>query len=217
VKLAFGDEVDAIGVRPGDDYLGKALQWALLDPDRLATYDAQAGDTVLWDDLATPAVTESRGDRVLRALLGAYDFLKTTQGPDQAGWRWGKLHRVTFPTLIPMFEAFNIPAGDDPEFPDGFPRHGDNFGVDASHTGLWDDTDFTYGSGPQQRLVVEMTEAGPRIWNAIPGGEVHDTQSPHHADEAQYWRKNQAPALYFDEIDVVQNAETRERFVPGGA
>lgn len=213
VRLSFGDEVEVIGVRPADDYLAKALQWALLEPQRLTTYDAQLQDTVLWDDLATPE-RESRGDRVLRAAHLAYGFLSSTLGADPAGWRWGKLHRVTFETLIPFFDAFSIPQATDPDFPGGFPRHGDNFGVDASHTGLWDETDFTYGSGPQQRLVVEMTDQGPRIWNAIAGGEVHDYTNPHHADEAQYWRKNEAPPLYFTEKDVVQNAETRERFVP---
>jgi penicillin amidase len=213
VRLSFGDEVEAIGVRPGDDYLAKTLQWALLEPQRLATYDDSVQDTVLWDDLATPE-RESRGDRVLRAAHQAHVFLSTTLGTEPTGWRWGKLHRVTFKTLIPFFDAFNIPQATDPEFPDGFPRHGDNFGVDASHTGLWDETDFTYGSGPQQRLVVEMTDRGPRVWNAIAGGEVHDYLSPHHADEAQYWRKNEAPPLFFHEKDVVQNAETRERFAP---
>lgn len=213
VRLSFGDEVEAIGVRPPDDYLAKTLQWALLEPQRLTTYDAQLQDTVLWDDLATPE-RESRGDRVLRAAHQAWSFLSTTLGADPAGWRWGKLHRVTFKTLIPFFDAFSIPQATDPDFPGGFPRHGDNFGVDASHTGLWDETDFTYGSGPQQRLVLEMTDDGPRVWNAIAGGEVHDYTSPHHADEAQFWRNNEAPPLFFQEKDVVHNAETRERFIP---
>jgi penicillin amidase len=214
VKLAFQDEVDRIGPRPADDYIARTLQLAILEPDRLKTYDAQKQDTVLWDDLDTDAVEETRDERIVRAMLGALEFLEGKLGTDMNEWRWGKLHTVTFETLISMFPAFSIPPPSDPDFPDGFPRHGDNFGVDASHTGIWDENDFTYGSGPQQRVVVEMTPDGPKVWNAIPGGQVHSVESAHHADEAEYWRKNQAPPLYFFEKDVVKHAEERIQLTP---
>lgn len=216
--LAFGDEADAIGVQPGSSHIARTLQWALLDPSRLVTYSASLGDTVLWDDITTPAVTESRDDRIARAVLAAVSWLNGTLGADMDNWRWGELHTVRFQDMLGLgafgMDIFSIPPLDDPNFADGFPRHGDAYVVDACNFSLWTETSYNYGSGPSQRLVAEMTPQGPRAWNALPGGNQHDPDLPHHADEAEYWRHNEAPQLAYEEADVVLAAETRIRFVP---
>ena len=49
----------------------------------------------------------------------------------------------------------------------------------------------------------------------LPGGEIYDPDSPHHADEMEHWRRNEAPAMYFTEPDVVAHAETRMVIAPG--
>jgi penicillin amidase len=217
VDLAFQDEVTALGVRPDSGKIARVLQWATLDPQRLATYDAALGDTVLWDDLSTAGVTESRDDRIVRGMLGAITFLRAELGDDPDGWRWGRLHRLTMEAIVPSaFGASpaNIPNATDPNFADGFPRPGDNFGVDASNFGMWRQEDFTYGSGPVQRLVVEMTADGPRAWNALPGGQAYDPESKHHADEAEHWRRNEAPPLYFTDDDVNAHVESTLAFIP---
>jgi penicillin amidase len=56
-----------------------------------------------------------------------------------------------------------------------------------------------------------MTPSGPRAYNALPGGQVYDPDSPHHRDEADLWIANEAPRLAFDEADVVSAAERRIR------
>jgi penicillin amidase len=111
-------------------------------------------------------------------------------------------------------DVVSIPPGDDPDFPNGFPRHGDNETVDPAGYGVLDTTDYTYGSGPQQRLVVEMSPEGPHIWNALPGGQSIDPESPHHADEMELWRRNEAPPVYMDEPKLLLHGERRVRFVP---
>lgn len=219
VQLTFGDERDAVGDGPGSAEVARLLQWAILTPEQLATYDAALGDTVLWDDLATAGVTETRDERVVRALLQGLATLRDRLGPDMAAWQWGKLHTVRFESQVPMVAGgspVTIPTDGDEVFPDGFPRPGDNFGIDAANFGMWDTDSFGYGSGPVQRLVVEMTPEGPRAWNALPGGQVFDPESPHHADEAEHWRRNQAPELYFTEEAVNAHQESRTVFVPGG-
>ncbi len=221
IQLSFGDEADLIGQRPPSDMIGKTIQNAMLDPQNMLTYDDTLGDTVLWDDLATTDVEESRDDRILRAAVAALDFLEGELGTDMDQWRWGKLHTVRFKTLVPVdemlgssYDTYSIPAPDDPDFPDGFPRHGDWEVPDACHFNLWSGTDYSYGSGPSQRVVVEMTPEGPRAWNALPGGQQHDPEGAHHADEAEFWRRNQAPPMYFFEEDVVKHAEERIQFTP---
>jgi penicillin amidase len=217
VQLAFSDEGTALGARPDSGRAARALQWAVLEPSRLATYDAALGDTVLWDDLGTPGVMESRDERIVRAMLQGLATLRDRLGPDMAEWQWGRLHTVRFEALVPMIAGgspVTIPTEGDATFPDGFPRAGDNFGIDASNFGMWDAESFNYGSGPVQRLVVEMTPDGPRAWNALPGGQQFDPEGPHHADEAEHWRRNSAPSLYFTDADVDAHVEARTTFIP---
>jgi len=171
---------------------------------------------VLWDDLSTPDVTETKAQIVIRGVLAGLDFLATRLGPDPEAWRWGRLHTVRFRTVVPALgtDVLSIPPQDDPMYPDGFPRPGDMWAVDACNFDLWNGTDFSYRSGPSQRLVVEMTPDGPRAFNALPGGQSIDPDSPHKADEAQFWIRNAQPPLFFFERDVVAHAERRIQLVP---
>lgn len=221
--LAFNDENSRVGRRPGALQTARALEWALNTPEQLATYrtsyagDPTYNDTVLWDDLGTPAVVETRDERVVRAVVAAYSYLTTRLGADRDQWRWGRLHTIRFGQVVPALdgnEQVSVPPQDSTEFPDGFPRHGDLGAVDPGNYGIYDTTSFTFGSGASQRLVVEMTPSGPRAFNAIPGGQNEDPDSPHHADEAELWRTNQQPQLWFESADVEAHAVTRLRFVP---
>ncbi|MEM9192805.1 MAG: penicillin acylase family protein [Myxococcota bacterium] len=183
----------------------------LNDPSSLATYDATIMDSVLWDDLRTAEV-ETRGNIILAAVADALTYLEAELGTDPEQWRWGQLHTLRLVSTVPQIgtDFLTVPNPTQP----GFPRHGDNFVVDASHYGLHDTTSFNYGSGPVQRLVVEMTPDGPRAFNALPGGQSMDPESTHQRDEIELWRQNDAPAVYFTEDDVVTNAERRFRFTP---
>ncbi|MCZ7681627.1 MAG: penicillin acylase family protein [Sandaracinaceae bacterium] len=105
----------------------------------------------------------------------------------------------------------SIPPEGSSEFPLGFPRHGDYGAVDVGNFGMGGER-FTHGSGASQRVVVEMTPDGPRPFNALPGGQSEDVDSPHHADEAELWRSNQQPPLYFEQGDVEAHAGARLRF-----
>jgi penicillin amidase len=219
--LAFDDENAAMQHGPGTLQTGRALEWALNAAETMATYRATYEgntnwhDTVLWDDIATNQVVETRDERVVRAVVAAYSFLNGRLGTDRNEWRWGRLHSVRFGQVLPALDdnhQISIPPDNDPTFPDGFPRHGDLGAVDPGNYGIYGTTDFTYGHGASQRLVVEMTPSGPHPFNAIPGGQSEDPDSPHHADEAEYWRTNQQPALHFDRRDVEEHAVTFYRF-----
>jgi penicillin amidase len=217
VQLAFDDELNAIGQRPGSSGLAKALQLAILEPARLATYSAALGDTVLWDNLATADVIETRDERIAASMmLGAF-YLRDRFGADLSQWRWGKLHTLTLVSLVPPLtgeSVVTLPAPGNTKFPVGYPRPGDNFGVDASAFGMSNPERFSYDSGPVQRLVVEMTPDGPRAWNALPGGQVFDPRSPHHADELEHWRRNRAPRLYFTDAEVNAHKASAATYVP---
>jgi penicillin amidase len=208
----FGDELSKMGITYGRE--NKAKSFILLvkgDPAKLATFDAATGDSSLWDDIGTPAV-ESRHERMVRALLDALTTLEALAGPDLATYRWGAYHTVTFDAVVSIFSALAIPPPSDKIFPNGFPRHGDSFGVDSSDfsfVGLSSKPAFNYVHGPSQRFVIDMDPSGPKAFNALPGGNIWDTKSPHFRDEAEYWRRNQAHAVPFLLPDVVAAKESR--------
>lgn len=217
LTLAFDDESTAIGRRPGTGLAAKVLQWAILEPQRLATFDVALGDTVLWDDVATPAVQESRDERIARAMLLAIGTLRTRLGDDAGQWAWGRLHTLRLVATVPSISGgspADIPVEGDATFPDGFPRPGDNFGIDAASYSMWSTDVFSFDTGPVQRVVVEMTPDGPRAWNAIPGGQSMDPASPHHRDDMELWRRNQVKPLYFTDADVDAHVEERLTFIP---
>jgi penicillin amidase len=217
VKLAFDDELSALGQSPGSDGIAKVLQRAILNPSSLATYSAELGDTVLWDSLATPDVRETRDERIASAMLLGGIYLRDRFGADMAQWRWGRMHTLTLASLVPSLSgesAVTLPAPGNASFPNGFPRPGDNFAVDVASFGMMNPERFSYEHGPVQRVVVEMTSEGPRAWNALPGGQHFDPRSPHHADELEYWRRNQAPRLAFTQQEVNAAKASSLSFAP---
>lgn len=215
-RRVLGDELAQIGRTNGGDDVRAILHLVLSDPATLATYDSVSGDSVVFDDLTTPAL-ESRQERMIRALLDALALL-TQQAGAMDDWRWGRHHTVRFSPDVPLWGALAIPPLVSSTFPDGFPRPGDLHVVDASNYGLRLQDDgtikFAYGSGPTQRFVIELDPDGLEVRNALPGGAVWDVASSHFADQAEAWRRNQTFEVPFVVADVVANAETCTLAVP---
>jgi len=214
-QLVFDDEEKVTGYAIGGGYLDdRSILIGLLtrDPKSNKTYDATLGDSILFDDLATPEV-ETRDERTIRALLDAIDFLKTRLGGDTNAWRWGKLHTIRFTALVGLWKSLSIPQDPDDVFPIGFPRHGDGLNVDSAFyetPRVLDQTaDFSYSHGPTQRFVIEMDPKGVIARNVLPGGNVWDSRDPHFRDEAELWRRNQNRMFAFSTPDVLAQAEGR--------
>ena len=218
IDRTFGDEFAKMGFTLDDYTNAKAmLRLVEADPTTLATYDATTGDSLLWDDLSTPGVTESRYDRMVRAMLDALSDLSTMAGTDLGTYRWGAYHTITFEPDIPLFPTLSIPPAGDKTFPSGFPRHGDSFCIDASqftYPAAGTPPDFTYGAGPTQRFVVDLDPSGPKAVNALPGGNIWYPSSPHFRDEAEYWRRNDVHPVPFLLADVIAAKETHILVTP---
>jgi penicillin amidase len=217
LPLALNDEGAAIGRGPGSDDAVRWLEQALVDPTGIHSALNGDGRSVLFDDLTTTGETETEETIVLRGTLLGLNFLTTALGADLNEWRWGRMHRVRFSTVVPAAgtDIMSIPPVDDPMFPGGFPRHGDWGAVDVGNFGMFAGSGgatlnrYMHGSGASMRFVVEMTATGPLAYNAIPGGQVYDPASPHHRDEAALWIANEAPRVAFDEADIVSSFERR--------
>jgi len=164
---------------------------------------------IYWDNLTTAGTVETKEQAVVLATVAAFDFLRMRLGTDVSMWRWGRLHTVRFDSVLPTVgtDILSIPRDGDPTYPDGFPRHGDFGSVDPGQFGVWNTTNFTFGSGASQRLVVEMTDTGPVAFNALPGGQSIDPNSPHKMDEALLWIRNEQPRMAFQETEIRAAAE----------
>jgi len=177
--------------------------------NRGARTGAERRSEIYWDNLPPAGRVETKEQAVVLATLAAFEFLRATLGTDVSMWRWGRLHTVRFDSVLPTVgtDLLSIPADGDPTYPNGFPRHGDFGSVDPGQFGLWNTTDFRFGSGASQRLVVEMTETGPIAFNALPGGQSIDPNSPHKMDEALLWIRNEQPRMAFQETEIREAAE----------
>ena len=135
---------------------------------------------------ATLALAEDRRDHALLdamadtlALLASSAFAPAfANSTEQADYRWGKLHRITFDH--PSNPAFSIPTQAGyldvgPGLP-GVARDGGYEVVNASGFSSRSNSvgGFTFGSGPVRRYVGEAGEPGAgsavRGYNVMPGG-----------------------------------------------
>lgn len=212
LTLTFADEFAKVGGATGFE-TDRSLTYLLTaDKTKLATFDVATNDSILFDDLDTPEV-ESRSERILHALLDGVDFLRTRLGNDTAQWQWGRIHTIRFDALVPLWGDYTNPKADDPVFPNGFPRHGDAYSVDVATYGFPAKLDasasFSYKFGPSQRFVVAADPTATVRRNALPGGNVWDPKSPHFADDAERWRRNQNRPIPFSTEEVVGEAEGR--------
>ncbi|MBI5525317.1 MAG: penicillin acylase family protein [Deltaproteobacteria bacterium] len=218
VPYAVGDELGAAGAWMSDDSAIRGLHHIIKDEAELVMETGPDGRSIIFDDVSTDAVTESLSFIALKALADAIARGAATPVPggfgtdDLAQWQWGKLHTLTLEHASGE-DSFNIPTPNDKDFPHGFPRHGDNWAVDACDYGvgtLAPDYDFSYSGGPAIRMVIEMTSAGVRAWNAIPGGQVGKMGNKHYDDQIRnLWSVNDRHEWWYAEDEVVANAEWR--------
>ncbi|MCK6527078.1 penicillin acylase family protein [Myxococcota bacterium] len=213
------------------------------DPEGLASYNPETGESAFFDVLGTDEV-ERLHEVALGSLVDALAFLEGAPSEPGVGgygtgdmeqWLWGLRHVVRFESLLadflgddpmyaPIVAQFSItpdllplmdslPSGDPRRDVTGFPRGGDNLAVDAANTGT-DETTFDYGSGPVMRMVIALQGEDVRIRNVIPGGQSGIVDSPHFADQASLWLANQALDVPWEEADVASQAQGHEVWTP---
>jgi penicillin amidase len=151
---------------------------------------------------------------------------------DMSAWLWGLRHQAEFESLLGDFidgdefasitDQFSISTtqlpleGDDERAAElkWFPRHGDNFGVDAANPGT-SGTRFRHGSGPVWRMVVRLKGDEVEGVNVIPGGQSALKDSDYFSDQARLWLANGTTPMRFSVAQVVEYKEAkREIYTP---
>jgi len=197
-----------------DQFAARFLLNLFDHPENLLTWSQDAQDSLLWDNPATEDLVEDRNTTIILALQDALDFLSDPDNADvlnsggfgtddQDQWLWGRLHAITMGSALGG-EA-NIPP--DGQWPEGYPRPGDMFCVDAAHPGM-SDTDFHFKSGAAIRNVFDMDPAGISVHAVIPGGEDATAFASHYSDLFFLWAENETAPIHADPTDVLGVAES---------
>jgi penicillin amidase len=163
---------------------------------------------------------------LLQSLRDALDLLASdtfaaafANSTDQADYRWGYLHRITFDH--PFGGPFSIPTAGG-GFPDlapglsGIARSGGFGALDASsHSARADGlNEFKFGSGPARRFVGHLTPGGVDAMQVIPGGQSGVLGSPFQFDQLLLWLTNHYHPVYLTPGQVVGAIETYQQLFP---
>ncbi|MHB8418321.1 MAG: penicillin acylase family protein [Myxococcales bacterium] len=179
-------------------------------PSFLKTKTEPNGDSILFDNLNTPA-TETKLVIAAQALIEGLEGIVAAQGADPTKWAWGNAHTLTLGFIAGASSApsLSLPPPGDTAHPHGYPRHGENGTVDVGQHGI-DTKSYVYEDlGPAIRFVAELDPVnGPKARNALPGGEIFDPSptNPHYDDQLQLWLQNKTFDYAFQDADVLSQA-----------
>jgi len=249
MQQVWNDEGIDGGVNPGGNWQLRTLHRLVDgrgadDPLSLPSFDAATGESVYFDDVATPE-TESSQELGVRALADALAFLSgpTEEDGESGGfgtddmdqWLWGLRHQVRFESLLAdfigddeslqfLFDMFNVDtsklplaeglAADDPRAALTW------FPRPGDQYGVdaanpgFSGTRFTHRNGPVMRTVVALGPDGVEGFNSIPGGQSGNPDSEHFDDRARNWLANETVPLRFTPAEVAEGAVSRELFLP---
>ncbi len=150
-----------------------------IGPEGLARMLEGRDGAGLWDDPSTPE-QETRESRVAESLAAALSRVTAEDGPDPAGWRWGRVHRLQvrhpFWSRVPLIG----PWLDEP----AVPLPGDRTTVRVAA--------FSLGAGfdvreiPSARLLFDLSDPD-RSRAVLPLGQSGQIQDPHYDDHLSAW------------------------------
>lgn len=191
-KSTFRDEAEAAGLPPLPS--GPLLLHALSDAN---AFNGRS----YWDDVSTPAVTETKEQLVTAALEAAAAFLVDKLGADPDEWMWGRIHTLTL--RADLFSSMGVTAFDAPT------RANDGGWYTVDVAAPLGGGSFAHSAGASMRLVCEASAADPvRCTIELPGGQVHHRDDPHYLSLFEDWLNNKPRPIPFS-LDAARTAAVR--------
>jgi penicillin amidase len=133
----------------------------------------------LWEEADEALIGRPWNELVLEALAGGLDDLEARFGPDQAAWRWGRIHEMEFPH--PLGEA-------NPILRRLFNRRLRAGGAQETVSQIAYDPNDPYRAvwAPSWRMVADPTDPDRSRWQMFTGQSGHPA-SPHYDDLQDDW------------------------------
>ena len=151
--------------------------------------------TVIFERLEASA-----HDADLSAALGeALRDLARRLGPEESGWRWGRLHTIAFRHPLGVREWDRGPVE----------RPGDGFTVNSTGG-----SNYRQATGASYRHVIDLADWDRSTVTNTPG-ESGDPASPHYSDLVKPWAAGEYHPLPFTRKAVEAATEERIRLTPG--
>ena len=148
----------------------------------------------VWNDVST-VKEETAEEIILLTLAMAVEWLTERFGTEnQNEWTWGTLHYVRFADPYGFLGADVRAVGP-------YPRPGAHGTLDAGGYTFMNDS-YVQLAGAQMRMITELQEGRIRSWNSLPGGQVHDRESPFYDNLGAYWMTNTTYEVPFYTEDV---------------
>ena len=179
-----------ISLQPGNsDSTSEIFRALLKDPNH-----------ILWDDINTPQ-KENLTDILERALLLADErIVELFDTDDYDKWSWGELHTITYPTNL-LGEA-GIPILTNLVNIGPVEAGGSSFAINSTDWGFGED--FTIGSYPSMRMVVDLSDFD-NSRTILPSGQSGHVMSKYYDDQVENWIENNMYILNFSREQVELN------------
>jgi penicillin G amidase len=184
-----------------DQIMGKGFHPLLMTANEFFGHDTATLLRLLDDPQSWWMQQVGGHDEVLtRSLKEAIGWLRSTLGSDQAQWRWGKLHRATFPHAMSSQKPLDAVFNRGP-----YPIGGDTDTV-CQVAMLPDDPYDNKAWAPTYRQIIDLGDLSRSQWMYAPGqsGQVGHR---HYDDLIEPWRNSETIPMLWTREQVENAAE----------
>ena len=158
-----------------------------------------------WDDITTPE-RESADEITVRALRHACAELEERLGPEVGGWRWGRVHTVTYRHPFGYLPGLGRLLNIGPLESGGAGQTVNNMLSRSFH-------DFSVLAGPSTRRLIDFAQPEKSL-TILPTGNSGHLRNPHYDDQAKMFVKGEYRAALYDQEDIETDKVHEMRFVP---
>jgi len=198
MKLTRNTLLDEIGSRAFEQFLHMENV-----PVRTMHHLLKKEDSsVLFDNIHTQKVTESRHQIIIKSMRETLTFLEDSYGTEPFQWRWEQLHTITLEP--PLFaQAAKEPDAsntlklivDNMLSAGPYPISGHGLTVNSTQYD-WSDP-YAVTLGPSIRRIVDFSDLS-RSLSIIPTGQSGRPLSTHFGDQTQQWLNGEYKFIYQD-------------------
>jgi penicillin amidase len=163
MKFTFEDEFMHYGARGEPEEV--VLEYLMKEVD----------NSHWFDNISTPGI-ETRNETMLIALNATIEWLtEYYDSSDPSTWKWGEIHKLTFPHLTELDSLSKGPYSGD----------GEGFTINPSRINIDDMYNIRYAQGgASERMILDFSNLNKSL-SVIPSGQRGFSNSKHYSDQLE--------------------------------